>query len=145
MCVLCSSEVDPLFNYFCCYEKANWILSLKRPGRGCREFHKSLWMTKGGGGSSPPTTCSSLPCVLLKLFAPHKTRHPSPMASARSAITDSAAASFPPTHGHTACSAVRVLLWNELTPSLSPALWRWVSLLSFCSLAHSVVKLHLIL
>lgn len=68
VCVLCSSEVDPLFNYFCHYEKASWILSLKRPGQSRREVHQSSWVTEGEGGSCLPTTFSSLGSVLLKLF-----------------------------------------------------------------------------
>ena len=77
VCVLCSSEVDPLFNYFCHYEKASWILSLKRPGQSHREVHKSSWVTEGERGSSLPTTFSSLGSVLLKLFACPPC-HPSP-------------------------------------------------------------------
>lgn len=69
----------------------------------------------------------------------------SQMVSKCSAITDSAVASIPCTHGHTVFPAVRVLLWNELTPSLSPGLWSWVFPRSFPSLGNSVTKISVIL
>lgn len=69
----------------------------------------------------------------------------SQMVSKCSAITDRAVTSVPLTHGHTVFPAVKVLLWNELTPSLSPGVWSWVFLYSFPSLANSVTKINLIL
>lgn len=60
MC-LCSSEVDPLFNYFCHYEKARRILSLKRPGQSCR-VHQSSCVTDRQQGSFLPLS------LLLEVF-----------------------------------------------------------------------------